>query len=157
VVDEEPLFDLSAGVDVDTGQRVSDLGDDPRPQRRAEPVELMRQAVAHDRGQPRKAKDDLVDAFRRWVVGESGADVPVESGADLRQSRGKGACDLSRRSRLRTGRIACVLFLARRRRRRKRRRAAGTAFIGAVEASVRNDLQVKGRRRHQFPVALYRY
>src|SRR5277367_5607328 len=41
-------------------------------------------------------------------------------------------------------------------RRRKRRRAARTAFIGAIEASVRNDLQVKGRRR-QFPVALYRY
>jgi hypothetical protein len=111
----------------------------------------MRQAVAHDRGQPRKAKDDLVDAFRRWVVGESGADVLVESGADLRQSRGKqrviSAAD--RGFVLAASRASC--FSRDVVRRRKRRRAAGTAFVGAVEASVRNDLQVKERRPPPIP------
>jgi hypothetical protein len=56
MVNEEPLFDLGAGVDVDTRQGMGDLGDDPRQQRRAEPVELMRQAVAHDRGDAGKSR-----------------------------------------------------------------------------------------------------
>jgi hypothetical protein len=64
VVDEKTLSNLSPGVDVDTGQRVGDLCDNPREQRRAEPVELVRQAVAHDRGDPGKAEDNLVDALR---------------------------------------------------------------------------------------------
>jgi hypothetical protein len=45
---------------------------------------------------PGRAEDDLVDAFHRWIVRESGADVLVEGGAYLRQSRGKRARDLSR-------------------------------------------------------------
>src|ERR1700722_16064732 len=106
MVDEEPLSDLGAGVDVDTRQRVGDLGADPRQQRRAEPVELMRQAMAHDRGDAGKAEDDLVDALRRRIVRESGANVLVEGGAYLRQSRGKRARDLRRGSRTRTSRIA---------------------------------------------------
>jgi len=88
VVDEEPFIDLSAGMDVDTGQRVSDLGDDPRQQRRAEPVEFMRQAMAHDRGDAGKAEDDLVNALRRRIVRVSRADVYVEGGAYLRQRTG---------------------------------------------------------------------
>jgi hypothetical protein len=63
MVDEEPLSNLSSRVDVDAGQRVSDLGDDPREQKRAEPVELMRQAVAHDRGDPGKQKITLSMLF----------------------------------------------------------------------------------------------
>jgi hypothetical protein len=102
-------------VDVDAGQRMRDLGDDPRQQRRAEPVKLMREAVAHDRGDARKAEDNFVDAFRRWIVCERGADVFVEGGADLRQSSGERARDLSRRSRVRIGPIARVLLLERKR------------------------------------------
>src|SRR3984885_13457010 len=75
----------------------------------------MRQAVAHDRGDARKAEDNFVDAFRRWIVRESGADVLVEGGAYLRQSRSKRARDLSRGSRARICRVARVLLLERQR------------------------------------------
>src|ERR1700738_4729679 len=87
------------GVDPPPGQRVGDPADDPRQQRRAEPVELMRQAVAHDRGDAGKAKDNLVDALRRRIVRESGADVLVEGGAYLRQCGGKQARDITGGSR----------------------------------------------------------
>ena len=94
---------------------MSDLGDDPRQQRRAEPVELMRQAVAHDRGDAGKAKDNFVDALRRRIVRESGADVLVEGGAYLRQCGGKQARDITGGSTVRIGWAACVLLLERQR------------------------------------------
>jgi len=106
---------ISAPVDVYTREGVSDLGDDPRQQVRAKPVEFMRQTVAHDCGDARKAEYNLVDAFCRWIVRESGADVFVEDGAYRRQSCGKRARDLGRGSRVRICRIARVLLLERQR------------------------------------------
>jgi hypothetical protein len=46
----------------------------------------MREMVAHDRGDARKAEDNFVDALRRWIVCKSGADILVEGGAYPRQS-----------------------------------------------------------------------
>ena len=39
VIDEEARADRGAGMDVDAGLRMGDFRDDPREQRRAEPVE----------------------------------------------------------------------------------------------------------------------
>jgi hypothetical protein len=75
----------------------------------------MRQAVAHDRGDAGKAKDNLVDALRRRIVGESGADVLVEGGAYLRQCGGKQARDIIGGSTVHIGWVACVLLLERQR------------------------------------------
>src|ERR1700729_1884523 len=75
----------------------------------------MRQAMAHDRGDAREAKNNLIDALCRWIVRESGADILVEGGANLRQCGGKRARDLSRGSRVRICRVARVLLLERKR------------------------------------------
>ena len=75
----------------------------------------MRQAVAHDRGDAGKAEDNLVNALRRRIVRERGADVLVEGGAYLRQCGGKQACDIAGGSTVRIGWVACVLLLERQR------------------------------------------
>ena len=107
VIDEESLADLSARVDVDAGLGMGDLGDDPRQKRRPEPVEFMRQTVAHHRRDARKAKDDLVDAVRRRIELESRAHVLVGPGAYFRQNGEKRARDLVRRP------TACARFATR--------------------------------------------
>jgi hypothetical protein len=75
----------------------------------------MRQAMAHDRGDAGKAEDDLVNALRRGIVRESGADVLVEGGAYLRQCGGKQARDIIGGSTVRIGWVECVLLLKRQR------------------------------------------
>jgi hypothetical protein len=50
VVDEEALADGGAGVNVDAGARMGDLGDDARHQRAARQIKLMRQPVMDHRG-----------------------------------------------------------------------------------------------------------
>ena len=57
--------DARAGVDVDAGRAVRELGDDARDERHAEPVELVRDAVVGDGGDARVAEDGLVGARRR--------------------------------------------------------------------------------------------
>jgi hypothetical protein len=56
MVGEETLSDLSARVGADARRCVSDLSDDARQRTRAEPMELMRQAVTHVRGHAGKQK-----------------------------------------------------------------------------------------------------
>ena len=95
VINEEPLADLSAGMDVDAGRRMRVLGDDARDHRDAEIVEFMREAMADDRGEAGKAEDDLVDALGRRIALEGGPEVGVEQGAHLRQGGGEGLDDVA--------------------------------------------------------------
>jgi hypothetical protein len=62
VVDEEAGADLRAGVDVDAGGRVGQLGDDAGDQRHAQAVELVGQAVVDHRVDAGVAQHHLVHA-----------------------------------------------------------------------------------------------
>ena len=89
VVDEEARADLGAGVDVDAGAAVRELGDDAREQRHAELVELVREAVVDHGGEAGKREDHLVDAARGGVALEAGARVGIGKRAHIGERGGE--------------------------------------------------------------------
>ena len=96
VVDEEAFADLGARMNVDPCRRMRDLGDHPRQQRRAELVKNMRQPLVNDRRDARIADQHFVDAVRRRIAVECGADIGVEQGAHARQLLGESGDDAGR-------------------------------------------------------------
>ena len=78
MVDEEAAADARAGMDVDAGRAVGELGDDPRDERHAEGVELVREALVGDGGDAGVAEDRLVEAGRGRVALVGGAHVAAE-------------------------------------------------------------------------------
>ena len=98
VIDEEAAADLGAGVNVDAGGRVGQLGDDPRHQRRAQTVQHVRQAMMRDRRDAGIADQHLVDAARRGIALERGANIAVQQPAHVGQARGELAHHIDRRT-----------------------------------------------------------
>ena len=74
-----------AGVDVDAGLRVGELGHHPRDERHAEAVQFVGDAVDGDRLQAGVAEDDLVVALRGRVAAEGRVHVLFERLAHVRQ------------------------------------------------------------------------
>ena len=90
VVDEEPLADAGAGVDLDPRQKPRNLGEEPRHE--AEPLlpDPVGKAVEKDRVETWIAGDDLQDAPRRRVPLQENlyfASQPPEHGEILSQER----------------------------------------------------------------------
>ena len=75
-----------AGVDVGAALRVRPLAHDPRHERHAHHVELVRDAVDRDREEARVGEDDLVEARRRGVAVVGGLHVLDERLADRREA-----------------------------------------------------------------------
>jgi hypothetical protein len=94
VIDKEALADLRAGMDVDPGPGVGDLGDDPREKRRVE-IELVRQTVAHDRRDPGKQKITSSMLFAEGSLAKA-ARTSLSSCA---RTRGRAAANLAVTSR----------------------------------------------------------
>src|SRR6266508_2736299 len=87
MVDEELVPDGGPGVDVDPGERVRVLGDDPGDERDAEDVQLVGDPLVRDGEDPRVREDRLVAALQRRVALVRGLDVGADEGADRRDLR----------------------------------------------------------------------
>ena len=85
VVDREGLPDARAGVDVDAGVAVGDLGQDARDERHAGPVKLMRDAVHRGGEEAGVGEDHLVDRLRGGIAVEDRLGVEQQRRADRRQ------------------------------------------------------------------------
>ena len=96
VVDEEPLADRRAGVDVDARLRVGELGHDARDDRHLQPIELVRQPVDRHGVEPRIGHHDLHRARRRRVALIGGLHVRLDEALHLRQPREERADDRRR-------------------------------------------------------------
>ena len=115
MIDEETLANVGAGMDVDFGLRMGDFSDDASQEWRVEAIELMRQAMAHDRCDPGKAEDHLIDALRRRVVGKGRAHVLVEGGPYAGQRGGELRDDVMRRPAAEVRGLSPVLSIKRER------------------------------------------
>lgn len=89
MVNEEALSNLSAGMDVDSRFGMGVFRDDARDHRDADLMELMREPMADDGREPRKAENDLVDAPRGGVSLERRPHVLVEQRPHPRKARGE--------------------------------------------------------------------
>jgi hypothetical protein len=95
VVDEEGATDLGAGMDVDAGPRMRDVGDQTGQQRRAQPVQRMRQPVVDDGRHPWVAQQDLGNAGGCGVALVGCLKIADEQSADVRQLGGERPCDVA--------------------------------------------------------------
>ena len=85
MVDEKARADGGARVDVDAGGAVRQLGHQPRQQRHAQLVQLVRQPVVDDGVDAGVAQQHLVHAVGRRVALVGGQHVGVEQAPDARQ------------------------------------------------------------------------
>ena len=83
----------SAGVDVDRGALVGDLRQAARDDRRAQIVELVRDAVVQAGDRAGIADQDLVGAARGGVAEERGLDIAVDQAADAAEAGREQADD----------------------------------------------------------------
>jgi hypothetical protein len=90
VVDEEAGADLCAGVDVDAGLPMGQLGHDAAQQRQLQPVEGVGDAVVDQRQHAGVAQHHLVHAARSGVAMEGGQHIDVQQLAQQGQLLGKG-------------------------------------------------------------------
>src|SRR3569623_3558309 len=89
VSDEETAAYLGAGMNVDAGVGMGDLGEHARDQRHAGAVEMMGDAVMNDGEHARITQQHFVDAVRRRVAVVGRHHVGVEQPPQRRPGRGE--------------------------------------------------------------------
>lgn len=86
-IDEKAAADPGAGMNVDTGRGVCQIGNDTRHQTRATLMQCVGEAVIDDRRRTPVAEQHFRDASCRWIVAQGGPEVAHQRGAMLGSSR----------------------------------------------------------------------
>ncbi len=89
MVDEEAAADLRTRVDVDAGGRVGDFRADPRQQRQAGAIQMVRQAVVDHRQDAGVAQQHLIHAAGRRVAVIGRQHIGVQQHPQAGQGQGE--------------------------------------------------------------------